>query len=955
MLSPSRARLLVLNLVLIFSWQAESALAHCDPDPPMDDDTVVCDDSIPSTGFDGSAVSGLTVSTTGNAILNDSDPSLDSALLLGDDNVVTTSLDTTITVTQDNGFGIRALNNNFIDSEATIDILGIDGRGISIGDNTTGILPNGAVNQGTITATGLRSIALETGSDSGVATTGTINLIGNETRGLSAASRTDFGIDANITNQGTINVFGNDAIGMKAGDNWVDGQIVGGLALSQPGLRNLSGFGSTATINVTGERSFGIFVGDETNLLNNHNTFVFNTGLIDVTGDDAIGISVGGNDLLGFFDFRGRGRLAIGSLENTGEIRGGPNAGPLVDFRNFFEGNENSFLNNTTGQILADLGSGAIAIHGSSGSELIVNVGEIQGIVELNDGDDRYVHFPGGLFSGEIRGGLGDDRVILISNSEAAEVFDVSPLIGIETLEIGGGSFGWELANASAFTGLTEVAPLGLLRVPTSVTLGGGLSLDETATLEITLDPATTLTILGSATFDGSLIPILGTTITPGATQYRVISADGGYAGQFQNSLAIGTQLFLATYDEVGLLLQYAGNDLVAVARGSNQRAIARHLIGITAAGSASPDLQNMLDEFDGATGTLANVFNALNPEIYDADTTVIVSGGQRVTRLLFDRPRNCPVAERLMRTRPGAQAPCPNRDGAPWLASIGGIHTREKFGDHSRYTAQLGGLVVGIDFQPMEELALTFAIASQRGTIDGAGVGKGTITLTDLSGHAAWRHGPLRIQAAGSWGHGFHKRLRRIRFSEADATAVNVRGVSEYDSDRISIAGELGYEFDFGPIKLEPIGGIHWAWVYQRPIHETETAGFGIRIDRREDRIGSINGGLRFSTSYEHSRYLKPFLLWMDGLWEPSIEVRWRQVLTGNERELKARLEGSPDGVSKFTIEGREDHGGIEFGTALRFLPKNDDRLQIDLRYQTFVSSHAVSHDLALQALIAF
>jgi hypothetical protein len=955
MLSPFRARLLAINLALLFSWHADSALAACLPDPPTDDAAVVCDDLTTSTGYDGSAVSGLTITTSGNAILDDSDPSLDSALLLGDDNTVTPGVDATITVTGDNGFGIRALNNNFIDSRATININGADGRGISIGNNTTGVLPNGAVNDGTITATGLRSIALETGSDSGVATTGTINLIGNETRGLSAASRTDFGIAANITNQGTINVTGEDAIGMKAGDNWVDGQIIGATGFSTPGLRNLSSIGLSATINVSGARSFGIFVGDETNSLNNNNTFVLNTGLIDVTGDDAIGVSIGGNDLLGTFDFQGTSRLNITSLENTGEIRGNAGAGPLVEFRNSFDGNENSVRNDGTGRILADLDSGGVAISGSAGSEFIANLGEIRGVIELNDGDDRYVHTPGALFSGEIRGGLGDDRVILISNSDAAEIFDVSPLVGIETLEIGGGSFGWELANASAFTGLTEVAPLGLLRVPTSITLGGDFSIAPNATLEITLDPATTLTILGSATFDGSLIPVVGSTITPGPAQYRVIAATGGYTGQFQNSLAMGTELFLTTYDTAGLLIQYFGSGLVGVARGSNQRAIAQHLVDIAAAGSTSPELQNMLDEFDESTGVLANVFSALNPEIYDADTTVIVSAGQRVASLLFDRPRDCHVDTSPAGRRPSAQPPCPNRNGTPWLASIGGRHTREKFGAHSRYTAELGGLVVGIDLQPMEDLDLTFALASQRGTIDGEGVGKGTITLTDLSGHVAWRRGPLRVQTAASWGHGFHKRLRRIRFSEANVTAVNVRGVSEYDSDRISIAGEMGFEFNAGPIKIEPIGGVHWAWVYQRPIHESETAGFGIRIDRREDRVGSINGGLRVTTSYEHSRYLQPYLLWMDGVWTPSIDIRWRQVLTGNERELKARLEGSPEGVSKFTIEGREDHGGIEFGTAVRFLPKNASRLQFDLRYDAFVSSHAVAHNLALQASIAF
>ena len=70
-----------------------------------------------------------------------------------------------------------------------------------------------------------------------------------------------------------------------------------------------------------------------------------------------------------------------------------------------------------------------------------------------------------------------------------------------------------------------------------------------------------------------------------------------------------------------------------------------------------------------------------------------------------------------------------------------------------------------------------------------------------------------------------------------------------------------------------------------------------------------------------------------MDGVWNPSADIRWRQNLTGYERELKGRLQGSPDTLSNFTIVGREESGGLEIGTGLSFTPKNANRLQFDLR----------------------
>jgi hypothetical protein len=92
-----------------------------------------------------------------------------------------------------------------------------------------------------------------------------------------------------------------------------------------------------------------------------------------------------------------------------------------------------------------------------------------------------------------------------------------------------------------------------------------------------------------------------------------------------------------------------------------------------------------------------------------------------------------------------------------------------------------------------------------------------------------------------------------------------------------------------------------------------------------------------------------------MDGVWTGSLDVRWRQMLTGFEREFDARLQGAPDGVSDFTIKGQEDAGGAELGAAIRFAPKNANRLQFDLRYEAFVAKHTIAHDLTAQARVSF
>jgi len=1025
MLSNARALFVVLVLTIVCTWNAKPARAACNPAIPVDGDTVVCDGT-DSTGYDGSGATRLTVTTLGAAELDDSNLALDSAILVADDNTVTIGADAMVTVMDDDGFGVRGgdgneitnqgtitidadnavglggNNDNFItnDTGGTIVINGLNGRGISLNQNTTGILPNGGVNRGTITinATALGSFAIESGDNAGVATTGTITLSADNSRGISAGNRSNPSLPSNLSNSGLIDVDGDNSFGIKAGDGWIQGALVGGSGFSQGAIFTVGG----STINVRGADSYGIYAGDDLNLAGNNNSFVLNIGTIDVTGVDATGVSLGGQDLLDPFDVENTAQLSITSFANFGTIVGGPDAKPLIEFRSFVAGRENSIGNATGGRILADtthLGTSdrGIAIRGTAGDEFIVNLGEIVGELELNGGSDTYFHgsvasLTNSLLAGDgddlvanegtiagtidlgdgndtyrhaatatlgntVIGGAGIDRAVLGDNSTAAQTFDVSQLSGFETLVIGGGTFGWELTNTAGFSALTtEIANGGRLRVPTPITLDGDFIASPTGTLDLAIDGATpALTVGGASTFAGNLIVRANPGVAPGPTRYLTIDAMGGSSGQFQLVPISGNQLFEAFYDAAGLSVQLVSRNSLGVARGSSERAIAKHLDDIAALGTSDPVLQNLLDEFDTSTGNLNTAFRALSPEVYDAQTSVLVDGGQRVSNLLFDRPRECKPDQPVPWQAIDGPLPCHARNGSLWLAGIGGRRSRRSFNGHLRYDADIGGLVLGADIRPVEHLDLTLAIASQRGTIDGASRGKSTITLTDLVGHAAWNQGALRIQGTVGWGHGFHQDRRRVRFSEPGLTPIDLRGTEDRDSDRVSIAAEVGYLFDVGPVKVEPIGGLDWAWVNQRPIRESEAFGLGVRIEGRDDSIGSINAGVRVSTSYVHSKYLGQNFLWMDGVWKPTIEVRWRQMVAGYERDVEARLLGAPAGVANFTVKGKEDPAGAEIAAGFSFTPKNANRLQFDLRYESFVAAHTVTHNLTAKALIGF
>jgi hypothetical protein len=92
-----------------------------------------------------------------------------------------------------------------------------------------------------------------------------------------------------------------------------------------------------------------------------------------------------------------------------------------------------------------------------------------------------------------------------------------------------------------------------------------------------------------------------------------------------------------------------------------------------------------------------------------------------------------------------------------------------------------------------------------------------------------------------------------------------------------------------------------------------------------------------------------------MTGIWTPTFDVAWREYVEGDERDLDARLQGSPDTVGGFTIQGKEDAGGAEIGFGLRLVPKDANRLRFDVRYQAYVAEHTLEQDLVGQATIAF
>ena len=913
-----------------------------------------------------------------------------------DNYIVTNEAAGTITIesTAVGGIGISGADDNFITQNGTITIEAANAFGVQVNANTGNPLPNGVVfDVDSMTfVNGNGSIALDVGDNVGTAfiatqernifgqPTGnltnpraTIELNGDNTIALQAGNKTEEDAQANHTNQGLITINGADAFGLKVGDGWIE---YSGNGESTPFEASAAGTRNQATIDVVGDRSTAIFAGDESNVLFNHNSFVSNSGTINLTGTDSIGVNLGGNDFLTPWNLDDSdGNLAVFSFENTGTVTGGADTGALVLFRSFNAGGENRVLNAPNGSLLADLATGGVAIQGTDGDEAIFNLGAIRGDVLLMDGNDQYIVNSTQSYEGDtVSGGDGDDLVSLsFTNGNAVGVFDALPLTGFETLridgrdQVSGATVGWTIQNGLNFendaiiiAGGRLVAPANPDGTTAAVTLGGTLSIDPAGSVLLAPDgTAVPLTIAGVGTLAGTLIvePTETFPVTAGTT--RLVQVTGGIAGTttFDTELLptdLGLFEFATAYDANGIDLVATLGTFASAGSTSNNAAIGSYFDALRVDPGTATEIADVITELLTTNSNLNDFFDAVTPEPYDAQTTMIAESSRRISNLLFDRPRECTPGELDPWQSSTAPVECHARKLSAWSTAIGSIRKREENGGHAKYDATMGGIVLGIDLESIGGVDLTVALTAQRGKINFSTAGESDLVLADLTGLASWSHGNLRLQGAASYGFGSHNDRRSFSFTDT-TNSISGNAKEDHISHHIGLAAQAGYVFDLGVIDIEPLVGLDYVWITQDEISESDAGVWGLNIDERDDSVLSGTVGIRLSTVYQHSSYLSDGLLWMDGVWRPTVDFRWRQYLVGYERELSARFAGASDTVGNFEVEGEEDSGGFEVGAGISFIPKNANRLQFDLRYDVFRSENTLEHDLVAKVRFGF
>ncbi|MGB0620244.1 MAG: autotransporter domain-containing protein [Myxococcota bacterium] len=893
------------------------------------------------------------------------------------------------------GIGLLVGNKSDPDAEAnhtnlgTIEVSGDGSIGMWLGDNwisgTGSAIVNDVVNRETINVSGANAFGIRVGDDANAA--GNNNSFVNNNVGA------------------TITVTGTDAVGVSLGGNDV-------LDGTDTDLDSLFSFGNGGTVtggedagpliefrsfNATFENrvlnvSGGVIAADRTN------AGVANRG-IAVQGTAGVEAIDNGGEITGdVFLLEGDDLLDL-----SGEMTGTVDLGDGDDFAEFRLGGTltgDLELGDGADEVLFRAGStleGAVA--GGAGNDRFENASEVTfdldlggdedvfdnlGLVSsdiaLGTGNDEYRHDRGAAISDGviIDGGAGTDDVAVLTFSTVdplvgATGFDLSRLENFERVQLEGmpgmptnDANAWFFENTTGFDGTIEVLDGSRLLVQTSISAidaDGDFVAESGSAIGVIIDDAATVAIrvAGTATLAGELALGVDPTLSPG--NYGLVEA-ATRIGTFDD-VALPDPSGLVTYSTVDtptgveLVIARVGTFAdPAVAFGANNQAIGAYLDAIDGNPGTSTALTDELNLIAASNGSLNNILSALSPESYDAQTALVVEGGRRVARLLMERPRDCTPGELDPWQGTAAPLQCHARAWAPWVSAVGSYRSRNGFAGHPEYDALLGGGVFGVDAPSIAGFDFTVAVSTQGGEIDYDRFGDARLNLLEVSGYAGWSHGPLRIQTVATWAHTRHDSSRSISYVEGTgpgAVFQNVNAEEEFDSQRLLLAAEIGLLFHAGPVTIEPIAAVDWATIETDGFAETKGGPWTARIERRDDDLLTTRAGLRLGSVFEYRRYLHRYLEWATGVWRPTLDFRWRQTHSGNERELRASLVGGPDDVAPFQVTAKEDEGGFELGLGVSFAPKYLNRVQAQFRYDVYHASHTIDHDLTLRFRVGF
>ena len=225
--------------------------------------------------------------------------------------------------------------------------------------------------------------------------------------------------------------------------------------------------------------------------------------------------------------------------------------------------------------------------------------------------------------------------------------------------------------------------------------------------------------------------------------------------------------------------------------------------------------------------------------------------------------------------------------------------------------------------------------------------IGTGTLQTVDTGGALGVDLGRGYLRAILSYSHGWHTTRRDIDYLATRATGA-------HNSDRVTTVIDGGYPFPVGYFFVEPVVSLRYTYLSQEGVSETGAPGVKLDLPSRTDSFFSTSIGLRMNTALFKYDFINDYLEWADGLWTPEVNLNWRQIWTGADRELNAVMPDAPASAGGYRVDAKDANSGVEFGARLEFQPLAW-RTSFAFEYQGFWSNRDLNHHLGLSARVPF
>jgi outer membrane autotransporter protein len=411
-----------------------------------------------------------------------------------------------------------------------------------------------------------------------------------------------------------------------------------------------------------------------------------------------------------------------------------------------------------------------------------------------------------------------------------------------------------------------------------------------------------------------------------GEAEFILIQADGGIVNAFDRTilasdpnLVFGQPVY--TPNQVRISVDVSGYS-------DNQWATSQAITGLSGAGID----QDLIDEIESLDlQSYLSAMDQLGPEAYDAHTQATFELGHRFVQLMLERPRFCVAGSGEARTDPRTDLPCREHTFDPWITSYGQFSRRDGSPGHISSEDNAGGLVLGFDRYLNDRLVISGTLGTAYDSIRVDQVGPGSFTTLDLGLYAGYRRGPLRLQAVASYGHSWQERFRNIAIGDFSGQTMGQYGV-----DRLGVRAEVEYGIEAGAFLLAPLISLDYTTLLQSAITETGGGAAALTVPSRTDTARTLRVGFDLSTILHKKDYWTTFLENADGVWRPTLSLRWRQPLGDESRTVTARFTAA-DPNDLFSVQGDDSGQGFELGVGVDWTPLVADRLTFSLRYDGF------------------